>query len=121
MPARSKSQGTWDEEFSSYAPMWEWAIVRMALDHFFRDVVEGNVPLTNGRENWFEERVVEERVTRYHRNWALLFEGLADARLRLEGNVPHGYIKVSESLEFTFDERRKGPVPIEWGPRDDRD
>lgn len=114
MPARSKSSGRWDEEFSSYAPLWQWAIVRMALDHFFEDVVEGNVPLTVLHDVWWEQRVIPERVTKYHTNWALLFEGLADARLRLDSNVPHTYVQISEALEFAYSDRRDGPSPITW-------
>lgn len=119
MPATSKSRGSWDEEMSSYATLWEWAVVRMALDHFFKDVVEGNVPLTNDGSEWWERRVVHSQVTPYHKNWALLFEGLANARGRLDGNVPHSTVQISEALEFTYDDRRNGTVPITW--RSDHD
>ena len=117
MPPTSKdSGGNWQEEVSFYCPLWEWAVVRMALDHFFKDVVEGNVPLTDEAEDWWGERVVAERVTRFHKNWALLFEGLAAFRDRMDNNVPHSQVSISEALEFTYKDRRRGDALIEWAP-----
>jgi hypothetical protein len=90
-------------------------VARMALDHFFKDVVEGNVPLTNDGEDWWDERVIPERITKYHKQWALVFEGLAAFRQGMDNGVPHQLISVNESLEFTTtDRRRGGEEPIEW-------
>ena len=116
MPPTSKSGGNWQEEVSFYCPLREWAVIRMALDHFFKDVVEANVPLTNHAEDWWGEKVVAERVTRFTKNWALLYEGLAAFRDRMDSNVPHSLVSINEALEFTFTDRRRGDTPIEWSP-----
>lgn len=121
MTAVSKaSSSNWQEEQSCYAPLWQWRVVCMALDHFFADVVEGNVPLTKDGEDWWDERVIPERVTRYHKQWALVFEGLAGFRQNLSNNVAYELVTVTEALEFTTtDRRRGGEEAIEWKADDE--
>jgi len=118
VPARCKHDG-YMEDLSLYAETWEYAIMALALDHFYREVVEGNVPLTNRgdpTEQWWEQRIVTERVTRYSEPWCLLYEGLSHLRDRLESQVPYSVVEIDQNLRFTYTGRRSrdGAEPITW-------
>lgn len=91
---------------------WEAAIMVLALDHFFAEVVEGNLPL-NQAESWWNREPVPERVNRYSENWAVLFEGLARVRERLEQCTHHGWVEADANLNFTYTRRGK-PNPVKW-------
>lgn len=113
MPTTSKRDAHL-EDFSLYAELWEFRITAMALDHFFDEVVEGNVPLTTA-ESWWDRKVVPERVNRYSENWAIVFEGLARMRERLEeSGIPLDRIRIDESLRFEYHDPRRGDEPITW-------
>jgi hypothetical protein len=113
MPTTSK-RGAHTEDFSLYAELWEFRITAMAMDHFFENVVDGNVPLTSHPE-WWHRQVVSERVTRFSENWAIVFEGLARMRQRLEeSSIPIDRIRVDESLRFEYHDARRGDEPITW-------
>jgi hypothetical protein len=90
----------------------------MALDHFFNEVVEGNVPLANTNGTvWWEERIVTERVNRYSQNWCLLYECLAHLRERIESQgVYQDQVQIDQNLAFTFKSNRRDhpPEPITW-------
>ena len=117
MPAICKND-SFNDNMSLYGPRWEYTIMAMALDHFFREVVEGNVPLTgdHGDERWWTQYVVVERVNRFNQNWCLLYEGLAHMRESMgEQGIGFDQIKIDANLKFTFDYRGRGQaVPIEW-------
>jgi hypothetical protein len=106
-----ESKGEWDADYGIYRELWQWAIARMALDYFFEELVQGNVPLTD-EEDWWRRRVIPERVTRFSTNWALVFEGLARFRETIEDNVPHPAIHIDPNLHFTYE----GKKPLEWKP-----
>jgi hypothetical protein len=116
MPATCKRDG-FQEDMSLYAETWEYAVMALALDHFYREVVEGNVPL-NGDQPWWEQRIVAERVGRYAEPWCLLFEGLSSLRSRLESQVPYSVVEIDQNLRFTYTGRRRrdsdAAEPITW-------
>lgn len=118
MPIKSKTDG-FAEEKSLYAPTVEYAVMILALDHFFAEVVEGNLPL-NTAERWWDREIVNERVNRYSRNWCLLYECLSHLRDRLEEQGIYAeQVQIDETLAFTYkSHRRPGPpVPMEWEPQ----
>jgi hypothetical protein len=101
------------EDYTLYCELWEWKIIVMALDHFFEEIVQGNVPLTEA-EPWWDRNVIPERVTRFHKNWALLFEGLSRARQRLtESGIPMNYMEIDPNLNMVV-ERRGAKTVLEW-------
>lgn len=117
MPSKANRDG-YLEEKSLYAPMVEYTVMGMALDHFFKEVVEGNVPLTNHNGTvWWQQNIVTERVNRYSQNWCLLYEFLSHLRDRLEEQgIYADQVQIDANLNFTFKSNRReyDPVPIEW-------
>jgi len=118
MPAKCNYDG-FMEDMTLYAEVWEYAIMVMALDHFYREVVEGNVPLTNRgdpTEPWWEQRIVPERVNHYSEPWCLLFEGLAQLRGRIDNQVPYSHVQIDANLRFTYTSHRSHgkDEPITW-------
>lgn len=128
MPIKSRTDGFLGEN-SLYAPIQEFATLVLALDHFYREVVEGNAPLTNrgdSTERWWEQRVVPERVNRYSRNWCLLYEVLASLRERIEAqSVRYEEVRIDADLNFTYHGHRRGQdepaEPMEWVPEGESD
>lgn len=117
MPIKSSRDG-FSEEKSLYAPLIEYTVLEMALDHFFKEVVEGNVPLsgTDGPD-WWAQGVVPERVTRYSQNWCVLYECLSALRERLDSQgIYADQVQIDANLNFTWKSNRReyDPVPIEW-------
>lgn len=117
--AITSSRAGWEHEKSLYAPTIEYTVMTLALDHFFREVVEGNLPL-NPQDHggpWWEQSIVPERVNRYSRNWCLLYECLSHLRERIESqDIYADQVKIDEGLNFTWRSNRRehDPVPIEW-------
>lgn len=104
------SQHGWEgEEYSFYAHLIEFKMLQMALDHFFEEVVDGNVPLgpPSPDEQWWDRPIQGELVTRYSEPWCLIFEALADMRERLQdAGIPLDHIRISDSLRVTAVDRR---------------
>lgn len=120
MPINCKRDG-FIEEKSLYAPLIEYRVMTMALDHFFKEVVEGNLPLGTS-EPWWERSIVPERVNRYSQNWCLMFECLAQLRDRIEQQgIYADQVQIDANLAFTYrSNRRPGdPEPIEWVPEEE--
>ena len=121
MPISSRSDNH-REEKSLYAPLIEYATMILALDHFFREVVEGNVPLTSDPDGseWWQRRILPERVNAYSRNWCVLFESLAQLRERIEEQgIYANQISIDANLNFTYASRRgRDPEPITWEAND---
>jgi hypothetical protein len=115
MPIKCDRDG-FIEEKSLYAPLIEYRVMILALDHFFREVVEGNLPLS-GTDNQWEQGIVPERVTRYSKNWCVLYETLAHLRERVEEQgIYADQVTVDANLDFAFKSNRRehDPAPIEW-------
>jgi hypothetical protein len=115
--SRSRYEG---EEFSFYAHLIEFKMLEMALDHFFREVVDGNVPLgpPDPDGHWWEQPIVNEMVNRYSEPWCLIFEALADVRERLqEAGIPLDRIRIDESLRVTVTDRRGSEDKVVWERR----
>lgn len=105
MPTSSKSDG-YQEENSLYAQLWEYRVTVMALDHFFAEVIEGNVPLTNG-DPWWDRGIVVERVNQYSKPWCLLFEAVSTMRERIESQVMHSLVEIDQNLKMSYHRRGK--------------
>ena len=108
------------EDFSLYATLLEHKVMAMALDHFFREVVEGNVPLESmSTDTWWEYDIVPERVNRFSQPWCLLYEALAQARRKLTNQgTPLHRVTIDENLHAKI-ETRYGVEDITWEPGDD--
>jgi hypothetical protein len=117
MPIKCARDG-FIEEKTLYAPLIEYAVMVQALDNFFDEVVQGNVPLvTDNGVKWWERQIVAERVNRYSQNWCVMFECLAHLRGRLEEQgIYADQITIDPNLRFSFKSNRRsaGPEPIEW-------
>jgi hypothetical protein len=116
MPISSRS-GREGEEFSFYAHLIEFKMLQMALDHFFKEVVDGNVPLgpPDPDGNWWERPIQDELVTRYSEPWCLIFEALADTRERLtEAGIPLDRLRIDENLRVTVTDRRGSEEKVVW-------
>lgn len=117
MPSKCARDG-YLEEKSLYAPMIEYRVMTMALDHFYREVVEGNLPLLmEGSAVWWENRIVPELVNRYSKNWCLLYECLAHLRERIEEQgIYADQVQIDANLAFTYKSNRRdhSPEPITW-------
>jgi hypothetical protein len=116
MPIRCKRDG-FSEERSLYAPLIEYRVMTLALDHFFKEVVEGNLPLSGSDNQWWEQGIVPERVNRYSKNWCVLYECLSQLRERIESQgVYADQVQIDANLDFTFKSNRREhpPEPIEW-------
>jgi|SRR5213592_862817 len=99
------------EEFSFYAHLLEFKMLQMALDHFFKEVVDGNVPLgpPSPADEWWDRAIQDELVTRYSEPWCLIFEALADIRERLQyAGIPLDRIRISDGLRVTVTNGRRG-------------
>jgi hypothetical protein len=116
VPISSRSQRE-GEEFSFYGHLIEFKMLEMALDHFFREVVDGNVPLGPPDQDghWWERSIQNEMVNRYSEPWCLIFEALADTRERLEeAGIPLDRLRIDESLRVTVTDRRGSEEVVVW-------
>lgn len=121
MPIKSDGKsGGYTDENTLYARLWEYAVMALALDHFFTEVVEGNVPL-DANEPWFQRSVVPERVNRYSEPWCLLFEGLSRVRARLEDQVGYSAVRFDHNLRATYTDRRGNEAVLSWTREGDWD
>ena len=106
------------DDNSLYAELWEYALGVMALDHFFAEVIEGNVPL-DANAQWWERKIVPERVNRYSQPWCLVFEGVARLRGRIESQISHSQVTFDHNLVGTSHERRDGKRELKWTDEED--
>jgi hypothetical protein len=109
MPIASR-HGWEGEEYSFYAHLLEFKMLQMALDHFFKEVVDGNVPLgpPSPEDEWWDRAIQDELVTRYSEPWCLIFEALADIRERLQdAGIPLDRVRISDGLRVTVTNGRR--------------
>jgi hypothetical protein len=118
MPITSK-HGSEGEEFSFYADLIQFKAVEMALDHFFMEVVQGNVPLTDTPDLWWEREIIPERVNRYSQPWCLLFEALSMAMSKMTNNgIPLDKVEFDTNLKAII-HTRYGDEDITWVKNED--
>lgn len=119
----ARVRGGATEEMSLYAPLIEYRIAAMALDHFFENAVEANVPLETAlsASGWWHRKIVHERVNRFSERWCLLFEAMATFRERVQDQIPLDNVQIADDLTVTWDVRdgRRDPETVTWVPLDD--
>lgn len=112
MGIRGERGSRHEEEFGVYAECLEWETVTMALDSFFREVIDGNVPLTNA-EDWWQRQIIPDRVNRFNANWCLLFTAIAMFRERVGETIPKN-VRADENLRWEALTRGGDWKPLVW-------
>jgi hypothetical protein len=117
MPVKGPSGGYHRTDLSVYMTNLGRAALLMALDHYFHDVIEGNVPLEDLDASggaWCHLKVVPERVNRFNANWCVLFEALAQVKANALDQSPE-VVRADANLNWATKVRRETDwKPLTW-------
>lgn len=103
------------EEMSLYAPLVDYRVMAMALDSFFENVVEANVPLESHLvSGWWHRKIVHERVNRFSERWCLIYECIANLRERLVDQMPLDNVDIAPDLTVTWSANGREPETLTW-------
>jgi len=124
MPIKGPANGYHRNDLTVYMSQIGRAALLMALDHYFHDVVEANVPLEDaGEDKWAYRKIIPSRVNRFNENWCVLFEALAQVKANALDQSPE-VVRADTGLTLAWTTRRRGDRdwhPLVWAAEDGED